>query len=150
MYSFLINFMGVQLTYNVVLVSAIKQSESVIHISTHFQILFPYRSLESSERVPCAVQVVPISYLFYTYIYIVCVCIYTYSSMYTVSVAQSCPTLCNPMDCSPPGSSVHGVLQARILEWVYVNPNILLHPSPDSHLDNPKFAFYICDSTSVL
>ena len=31
---------------------------------------------------------------------------------------QSCLTLCNPMDCSPPGSSVHGILQARILEWV--------------------------------
>ena len=35
-------------------------------------------------------------------------------------VAQSCPTLCDPMDCSPPGSSVHGVLQAEILEWVAV------------------------------
>ena len=34
-----------------------------------------------------------------------------------VLVAQSCPTLCDPMDCSPPGSSVHGILQARILEW---------------------------------
>ena len=33
-------------------------------------------------------------------------------------VTQSCPTLCNPMDCSPPGSSVHGISQARILEWV--------------------------------
>ena len=33
-------------------------------------------------------------------------------------VAQSCPTLCDRMDCSPPGSSVHGILQARILEWV--------------------------------
>ena len=31
---------------------------------------------------------------------------------------QLCPTLCNPMDCSPPGSSVHGILWARILEWV--------------------------------
>ena len=31
---------------------------------------------------------------------------------------QSCPILCNPMDCSPPGSSVHGMLQVRILEWV--------------------------------
>ena len=31
---------------------------------------------------------------------------------------QSCPTLWDPMDCSPPGSSVHGILQARILEWV--------------------------------
>ena len=35
-----------------------------------------------------------------------------------MKVAQSCPTLCNPMDCSPAGSSVHGILQARILEWV--------------------------------
>ena len=33
-------------------------------------------------------------------------------------VAQFCPTLCDPMDCSPPGSSVHGILQARIMEWV--------------------------------
>ena len=32
-------------------------------------------------------------------------------------VAQSCPTLSDPMDCSPPGSSVHGVVQARVLEW---------------------------------
>ena len=32
-------------------------------------------------------------------------------------VTQSCVTLCNPMNCSPPGSSVHGILQARILEW---------------------------------
>ena len=32
-------------------------------------------------------------------------------------VAQSCPTLSDPMDCSPPGSSVHGVFQARVLEW---------------------------------
>ena len=32
--------------------------------------------------------------------------------------AQSYPTLCNHMDCSPPGFSVHGILQARILEWV--------------------------------
>ena len=35
-------------------------------------------------------------------------------------IAQSCPTLCDPIDCSPPGSSVHGILQARILEWVAI------------------------------
>ena len=34
--------------------------------------------------------------------------------------AQSCLTLCDPMDCSPPGSSVYGILQARILEWVAI------------------------------
>ena len=33
------------------------------------------------------------------------------------SVAQLCLTLCNPMDCSPPGSSIHGIFQARVLEW---------------------------------
>ena len=33
-------------------------------------------------------------------------------------VTQSCLTLCNTMDCSPPGSSVHGILQERILQWV--------------------------------
>ena len=35
-------------------------------------------------------------------------------------VTQLCPTLYDPMDCSPPGSSVHGILQARILEWVAI------------------------------
>ena len=44
-------------------------------------------------------------------------------------VAQSCPTLCNPMDCSLSGSSVHGILQARILEWVAISyPGDLPNP----------------------
>ena len=34
---------------------------------------------------------------------------------------QSCPTLCDPMDSSPPGSSVHGILQAGLLEWVAIS-----------------------------
>ena len=37
-----------------------------------------------------------------------------------VTVAQFCLTLCDPMNCTPPGSSVHGILQARILEWVAI------------------------------
>ena len=36
-------------------------------------------------------------------------------------VAQSCATLCDPMDCSPPGSSIHGIFQARIWEWVAIS-----------------------------
>ena len=36
-------------------------------------------------------------------------------------VAQSCPTLCNPMDCSPAGSSIHGIFQARVLDWVAIS-----------------------------
>ena len=42
-------------------------------------------------------------------------------------VAQSCPTLSDPMDCSPPGSSIHGILQARVLEWGAI-------ASPTGHL----------------
>ena len=36
-------------------------------------------------------------------------------------VAQSCPTLCNPVDCSPLGSSIYGIFLARILEWVAIS-----------------------------
>ena len=36
-------------------------------------------------------------------------------------VTQSCPTLCDPMDCSLPGSTIHGIFQARILEWVAIS-----------------------------
>ena len=50
----------------------------------------------------------------------------------TLSVTQSCPTLCDPMDGSPPGSSVHGLLQARILEWVVISFSILTQRTPQS------------------
>ena len=49
------------------------------------------------------------------FILILTTCVYV-----CVLVTQSCLTLCNPVDCSPPGSSVHGILQARMLEWVAV------------------------------
>ena len=48
--------------------------------------------------------------------------------MGSTKLPQSCPTLCDPMDCSPPGSSVHGILQARILEWVCPPPGDLPNP----------------------
>ena len=38
-----------------------------------------------------------------------------------VLVAQSCPILCNPIDCSPPGSSVYRILQTRRLEWIAIS-----------------------------
>ena len=41
----------------------------------------------------------------------VCVCV----------LFSQCPTLCNPIDCSPPGPSIHGILQARTLEWVVIS-----------------------------
>ena len=48
-------------------------------------------------------------------------------------VAQSCPTLSDPMDRSPPGSSVHGIFQARVLEWVAIQivvPLLSSHAQP--------------------
>ena len=42
-------------------------------------------------------------------------------SEWVSEVAQSCPTLCDPVDCSPPDSSIHGILQARVLEWVAIS-----------------------------
>ena len=42
---------------------------------------------------------------------------------------QSCPTLCNPKDSSPPDSSVYGILQARILEWVAISFSICIFVS---------------------
>ena len=45
----------------------------------------------------------------------------TYMQSVKCEVAQSCPTLCDPMDCIPSGSSVYGILQARILEWVAIS-----------------------------
>ena len=46
-------------------------------------------------------------------------------------VAQSCPTLSGPMDCSPLGSSVHGIFQARVLEWgaIAFSAHVLIHNS---------------------
>ena len=41
--------------------------------------------------------------------------------MFVILCTQSCPTLCNAMDCSLAGSSVHGIFQARILEWVAIS-----------------------------
>ena len=52
----------------------------------------------------------------------VCVCAHAHP------VTQPCPTRCNPMDCSPPGFSVHGVFHAGILEWVVISTSDLPNP----------------------
>ena len=46
---------------------------------------------------------------------------FTRSNYICCLVVKSCPTLCDPMVCNPPGSSVHGISQARILEWVVIS-----------------------------
>ena len=54
--------------------------------------------------------------LFISYTDIFRFCLYQWSE-----VAQSCPTLCDPMDYGPPGSSIHGIFQASVLEWVTIS-----------------------------
>ena len=55
---------------------------------------------------------------------------------------QLCSTLCDPVDCSPPGSSLHGILQARILEWLpWPPPGDLPNPGIDPvSLKSPALA----------
>ena len=56
----------------------------------------------------------------------VCVCVCT--------LTQSCPTLCSPVDCSLPDSSVHGIFQARILEWVAISSSRVIFLTQGSKL----------------
>ena len=55
-------------------------------------------------------------------------------------VAQSCPTLSDPMDCSPPGSWVHGIFQARVLEWVAIITTLI----PQKNLSTVCIFVYVC------
>ena len=65
-------------------------------------------------------------------------------------VTESCPTLCDPLDCSLPGSSVHGISQARILEWLpYPSPEYVPEPgvkpvSPAWQTDSLLLILTIC------
>ena len=64
---------------------------------------------------------------------------------------QLCPTLCDPMECSPSASSVYGILQARILEWVAMPPSGDL-PSPGIEpisLTSPALAGGICGTSAT-
>ena len=51
----------------------------------------------------------------------VCMCVYVCAHVHACLVTHSCLTLCDLLDCSPPGFSVHGIFQARILEWVSIS-----------------------------
>ena len=77
-----------------------------------------------------------------------------------ILVAQSCLTLCNGVDCSPPGSSVRGILQSRVLEWVALpfsrgssQPRDRTWVSSlqvDSLLSEPEREFYYFTITSIV
>ena len=56
-------------------------------------------------------------------------------------VAQSCPTLCDPMDCSLPGSSIHGIFQAKWKWWRWWGCHRLLHDQPRQHIKKQRHYF---------
>ena len=62
-----------------------------------------------------------------------------------VLVAQSCPTLCDLMDCSPPSSSIHGIFQTRILEWVVIFLRIYIHTQTYTHCCGRYFVLFMSD-----
>ena len=69
-------------------------------------------------------------------------------------VAQSCPTLSDPRDCSPPGSSIHGIFQARVLEWgaiAFSAPKVywIIYPSTQDFTAPPLIMKFPCTSWSV-
>ena len=75
---------------------------------------------------------------------------FIWSCIHASKSLQSCPTLCDPIDCSPPGSSVHGILQARILEWVAISysrgssqPRDWTHVSDISYTGKQVFFFFL-------
>ena len=66
-------------------------------------------------------------------------------------VAQSCPTLCDPMACSLPGSSVHGIFQARVLEWGAIAFSLLALNSTEDIFNNRIFlTAFACNITYSL
>ena len=79
----------------------------------------------------------------------------SFHSCVCAQLLQLCPTLCDPMDCSPPGSSVHGILQARILEWVampsfrgassFMTPPLQAYSLPLATPGKPFFHSYLGD-----
>ena len=85
---------------------------SYIYVLLFFRYIYIYMHKSSfSDSFPLwVITEYWIESLCYMIVFIDCVCV--------CPVAQSCPTLCDPMDCSPPGSSVHVILQTRILGWV--------------------------------
>ena len=93
--------------------------------------LSPSAALSLGERNLEVIQYYPFTWVIIYYISMdIFILIYMLCS---AKLLQSCPTLSDPMDCSSPGSFVHGVLQARILEWVAMPSSREIFPTQGSN-----------------
>ena len=121
------------------------------HFILHIHILKSRINCVDCKRSKC-------TYVYYVHIYIICVYIFVYIHIYTYNtymhtmhrqysaIAQSCLTLCYPTDCGLPGFSVHGIIQARIPEWVAISFSRRSSQPRDrtqvSHIVNGQFTIW--------
>ena len=76
-----------------------------------------------------------------------------YAAAAAAKSLQSCPTLCDPIDVSPPGSPVPGILRARTLEWVAISLTLIRHIQNWAHLYSQAFSFsfsVVSSNTTIL
>ena len=101
----------------------------LLHLWSHWELKILIRTLEARVIIPILEKLVGgystphcvtvIGHRIWCWLSVAFLC---WVSLCVCLVAQLCPTLCNPMIWSPPGSSVHGICQARLLEWVVMPP----------------------------
>ena len=84
------------------------------------------------------------------HLHVGCVCVCVCVCVCARAHAQLCLTVCDPMDCSPPGSSIHGILQQRILEWVAMPSSRGIFPTQGSNLFLLHFLHWQADSLSLV
>ena len=133
-------------------VSAVQQCESVIgiHVSPPFRASLPPYPIPTLQVITEHQAEFPVLYsCFLLAIYFT----NAYMCISHAQLLQSHPTLCNPMDCNPPGSSVRGILQVRILEWVTMPSSrgsfYILAQGWNPHLLHLQMVVYKCQCYSL-
>ena len=94
----------------------VKNNTDPVYSSSSFpsgNILHTYSTVSGTLTLIQSAHLIHVSPVLHV---LICLCVFR-MNVFT----QSCPTLCDPMDCSPPGSSVYGIFQARVLEWVAIS-----------------------------
>ena len=97
-----------------------------IHQNAHLIVWKKMRTIDCFQDLELLLKILKFCSLIRVPIFVVSVCQISYflreaKSLYSVCVSQLYLTLCDPMDCSPPGSSLHGIFWARILEWIAIS-----------------------------
>ena len=97
-----------------------------IHQNAHLIVWKKMRTIDCFQDLELLLKILKFCSLLRVPIFVVSVCRISYflieaESLHSVCVSQLCPILFDPMDCSPPGSSLHGIFRARMLEWIAIS-----------------------------